>query len=221
VRTTTTPANRCRGSITLRIEPRDPLARLSGGENLDKAGRATIRAVTDLRLAHTSDLDAATLAEARALLEDVFAEDFSREDWDHTVGGIHALLRDDGLLVGHAAVVGRELRHGGRVLRTGYVEGVAVRRDRHGRGHGALLMDAVEAAIHAHHEVGALSSSEEALGFYAARGWHLWKGPTSVLTPDGVVRTPDDDGGVYVLPVSAPLDLAGELTCDWRPGEVW
>jgi aminoglycoside 2'-N-acetyltransferase I len=172
-------------------------------------------------VAPTSDLDAATLAEARALLEDVFAGDFSPEDWDHTLGGIHALLRDEGVLVGHAAVVDRVLSHGGRRIRTGYVEGVAVRRDRQGRGHGALLMDAIEAAIQAHHELGALSSSEEALGFYASRGWKLWEGPTSVLTPDGVVRTPDDDGGVYVWPVSAPVDLAGELTCDWRAGEVW
>jgi aminoglycoside 2'-N-acetyltransferase I len=172
-------------------------------------------------VAPTAELDAATLAEVRALLEQVFAGDFSPEDWEHTVGGIHALLRDDGVLVGHAAVVPRELRHGGRILRTGYVEGVAVRRDRHGRGHGALLMDAMEAAIQAHHELGALSSTEEALGFYAARGWRLWEGPTSVLAPDGAVRTPEDDGSVFVWSVSAPIDPSGELTCDWRSGEVW
>jgi aminoglycoside 2'-N-acetyltransferase I len=35
------------------------------------------------------------------------------------------------------------------------------------------------------------------------------------------VRTPEDDGGVYVLPVTATLDLAGDLACDWRGGKVW
>jgi aminoglycoside 2'-N-acetyltransferase I len=35
------------------------------------------------------------------------------------------------------------------------------------------------------------------------------------------VRTPDDDGAVWVLGLSAPLDLDGELTCDWRDGDVW
>jgi aminoglycoside 2'-N-acetyltransferase I len=35
------------------------------------------------------------------------------------------------------------------------------------------------------------------------------------------VRTTEDDGWVYVLPVSADLDLHGELTCDWREGDVW
>jgi len=34
-------------------------------------------------------------------------------------------------------------------------------------------------------------------------------------------RTEEDDGGIYVLPVSAPLDLSGGLTCDWRDGDVW
>jgi len=31
----------------------------------------------------------------------------------------------------------------------------------------------------------------------------------------------EDDGGIDVLPVSVPLDLSGELTCDWRDGDVW
>ena len=25
----------------------------------------------------------------------------------------------------------------------------------------------------------------------------------------------------YVLPVSVPVDVSGELTCDWRPGALW
>ena len=41
------------------------------------------------------------------------------------------------------------------------------------------------------------------------------------LTPQGIERTPEHDGAVYVLPVAARLDLSGELTCDWRDGDVW
>ena len=48
-----------------------------------------------------------------------------------------------------------------------------------------------------------------------------WQGPLSALTPSGVTRTEDADGAVYVLPVSLPLDLTAELTCDWRDGDVW
>ena len=42
-----------------------------------------------------------------------------------------------------------------------------------------------------------------------------------MLTPTGITRTPDEDGAIYVLPSTAPLDLSGELTCDWRDGDVW
>jgi len=47
-----------------------------------------------------------------------------------------------------------------------------------------------------------------------------WRGPASVMTPDGIIRTPSTDV-IYVLPVSAPLDVSAELTCDWRPGSRW
>ena len=60
-----------------------------------------------------------------------------------------------------------------------------------------------------------------AAGRHAARGWLLWEGPISVLTAEGARRTPEDDGSVYVLPGPVPLDLRGELTCDWRDGDVW
>jgi aminoglycoside 2'-N-acetyltransferase I len=56
---------------------------------------------------------------------------------------------------------------------------------------------------------------------YVARGWVPWQGVTSALSPDGPVRTPDDDGMIFVLPVVAELDTAAELTCDWREGDVW
>ena len=56
---------------------------------------------------------------------------------------------------------------------------------------------------------------------YAARGWLPWHGPTSVLSPTGPIRTPDDDGTVFVLPVDVSLDTSAELMCDWRAGDVW
>ncbi len=59
------------------------------------------------------------------------------------------------------------------------------------------------------------------MGFYAARGWQRWQGPTSALTPYGIVRTEEADDCVYVLPVAAPLDVSGPLACDWRDGDVW
>ena len=175
-----------------------------------------------VRTAHTADLASTTLTAARALLEDVFTDDpLSEHDWEHALGGIHALAWEDGALVGHASVVQRRLLHGGRALRTGYVEGVGVREDRRRTGVGAALMRELERVIRGGYELGALGATDEALAFYAALGWQRWEGTTWALTPDGRARTADEDGGILVLPVSAPLDLGGELTCDWRDGDAW
>ena len=176
--------------------------------------------MTEVRTAHTADLDAATLRAGRELLDDVFA-DMTDCDWEHALGGVHALVWEGTELVGHASLVQRRLLHGGRALRTGYVEGVGVRADRRGRGHGAALMDRLERVARAAYDLGALSATDEAGDFYAARGWRLWRGPSSALTPTGVRSTPDDDGAIYVLPTAVPLDLSGTLTCDWRDGDVW
>ncbi len=47
--------------------------------------------MTEVRTAHTADLDAATLGAARALLEAVFEGELSDHDWEHSPGGVHAL----------------------------------------------------------------------------------------------------------------------------------
>jgi aminoglycoside 2'-N-acetyltransferase I len=177
--------------------------------------------VVDLRIAHTADLDASTRAAARALLDEAFQGDFSDDDWEHALGGIHALVWECGELIAHASLVQRRLLHGGRALRAGYVEAVGVRPDRRGRRHGGTVMEALERVLRGAYELGALSATEDGLGFYAARGWKRWRGPTSALTPTGIARTEDDDGSVHVLPLTVALDLDGELTCDWRDGELW
>jgi len=145
----------------------------------------------------------------------------SEHDWEHSLGGIHALAWEGDELVGHAAVIQRRLLYGGRALRTGYVEGVAVRADRRRRGYGGALMEPLEGIVRHAYDLGALGATDEAVPFYAARGWHRWWGPTSALTPRGVERTPDADGAVHVLPVALRMDPSRELTCDWRDGDVW
>lgn len=176
----------------------------------------------ELLTARTAELDASTLDGARALLSEVLGTGMTGADWEHVLGGVHALLREDGVLIGHAAVVPRVFRHDGRQLRTGYVEGVAVRADRQGRGHGSVLMGSVAGLVHGAYELGALRSSDTAAEFYANRGWQQWRGLLSAATRHGGEQpTPDDEGGVFVLPGAAPLDLTGPLTCDWRSGDLW
>jgi aminoglycoside 2'-N-acetyltransferase I len=177
--------------------------------------------VTELRTGHTADLDPAILTAARALMYDVFGDEFEESDWEHALGGVHALIWERDELIGHASVVMRRMLHDGRALRCGYVEAVAVRADHQRRGHGGTLMEAIERVIRGAYDLGALGGTDEGAPLYLRRGWQLWDGPLFALTPDGVVRTADVDGAVYVLQASAPLDRAGELTCDWRDGDVW
>jgi aminoglycoside 2'-N-acetyltransferase I len=131
------------------------------------------------------------------------------------------VVSDGGALVAHAAVVPRELHLDGLPVDTGYVEGVATAPDRQGEGFGTLAMREIDALIRRHHDLGALATSAQ--HFYERLGWERWRGPTSVRTPDGVVRTPDEDDGIMVLRFgpSAGVDLGAPLSCEARRGDDW
>jgi aminoglycoside 2'-N-acetyltransferase I len=173
------------------------------------------------RLVHTADLDSETRQRVCQMVTAAFAGDFTDNDWEHTLGGMHALIWQHGAIIAHAAVVQRRLLYRGNALRCGYVEGVAVREDFRGQGLAHVLLDGVEQVIRGAYQVGAVSSSAVARRVYTARGWLPWRGPTSVLAPTGPTRTPDDDGAVFVLPVGISLDTSADLMCDWRAGDVW
>lgn len=174
-----------------------------------------------LQVGHTADLRPEVLGEARDLLALVFDGDFSHHDWEHSLGGMHVLAWCDNELLGHASVIQRRIIHNNVALRAGYVEGVGVHPDWQGQGIGGEMMNQVEYIISAAYDLGALGASDEAIAFYEHRGWIKWLGPTSTITPTGVVRTADEDGYIYVLPGPRFLDIDGELTCDWRDGDVW
>jgi aminoglycoside 2'-N-acetyltransferase I len=174
-----------------------------------------------IQVAHTADIRPVLLAEARALLDIVFDGEMTDHDWEHALGGMHALGWHGAALVGHASVIQRRLLHDGRALRTGYVEGVGVHPAWQRQGLGGRMMSALEHIIGAAYDIGALGATDEAVSLYEHRGWIRWLGPTSALTPSGIVRTPDEDDCIYVLPAGHHLDITGELTCDWRDGDAW
>ncbi|WP_329123275.1 GNAT family N-acetyltransferase [Streptomyces sp. NBC_01465] len=167
---------------------------------------------------HTADLDPAELTEIRALLDAAFKGGFSDDDWDHSLGGIHALIRDADGIAAHGSVVQRRALHAGRSYRVGYVEGVAVRADRHRQGLGGRIMEALEQVIDRAYEFGALSASSEGAGLYASRGWQVWPGRLGALGPEGVVPLPEEEGTTYVRPLVG--DPALPLLFDWRDGDV-
>ena len=172
-------------------------------------------------LIHTARVDRATLDAARALVDEAFGGEFGDDDWEHALGGLHALAFEGTRLVGHGALVQRRVLHQGRTLRCGYVEAVGVVPDRRRQGLASAVMAELEWVTRRAYDLGALSATDAGSGLYLSRGWRLWAGPTSALTPSGIRRTPDDDGSVHVLVGGAELDLSAELTCDWRDGDVW
>jgi aminoglycoside 2'-N-acetyltransferase I len=174
-----------------------------------------------IQLSHTANLRQVDVERIRRLLQHAFDE-FSDRDWEHALGGMHALAWEGDELVGHGSVVQRRLLQEGKALRTGYVEAVAVRSEYRRHGYGRAIMTELQRLIRGGYDLGALSAaSDEAASFYLELGWQRWRGPTSVLTPTGIERTPEDDGSIFVLQSAAPLILDAELTCDWRAGDVW
>ena len=176
--------------------------------------------VSRMITAHTGELTSEELRAIRALLDEAFGGEFTDDDWEHALGGTHVVVLEDDAVIAHGSLVMRRLLHGGRSLRAGYVEAVAVRPDRRRAGHAGTVLAALEALAPAY-DLLALSSSEDGVAFYTSRGWQRWRGPTSVLAPSGIEPTPEDDDSVYVRPGPTVLDLDGPLTCDWRPGDVW
>ncbi len=169
----------------------------------------------------TSELGGNDLGAIRDLLRLAFDGDFSDEDWDHALGGVHVTAHRGSDLVGHGSVVPRRFLHQDRVLRAGYVEAVAVHQAHRSVGVGRGLMDIIVSVIDDDYELGALSATGPALDFYEHIEWERWAGTTQVLGPSGLIPTPDDDGGVFVRRVDPTVPLTGPLVCDWRSGDVW
>ncbi|MET9690668.1 GNAT family N-acetyltransferase [Streptomyces sp. NPDC006514] len=172
---------------------------------------------------HTAELTGTELREIRALLDRAFDGDFADEDFEHALGGMHALVRDaGGDLVAHGSVVMRRVVHRGRALRTGYVEAVAVRADARRRGLGGQVMARLEQVIGRAYVLGALSASQDGVALYLGRGWQVWGGRIGALSPQGPVPLPEEEGSTYVWapPGGIRLDPAGRLDFDWRDGDV-
>jgi aminoglycoside 2'-N-acetyltransferase I len=171
--------------------------------------------------AATEALSPPVRRDIRALLDAAFEGDFSDHDWGHALGGLHVWVTGPDGVVSHGSVVARTLVCRGEVLRAGYVEAVATAAAHRRQGHGAAVMRRLGEHIQATWPLGALSTGTPA--FYETVGWVRWRGPTFVAAPAGRMRTPGDDGGIMILrtPRSPALDLDGDVTCDWRPGDVW
>ena len=167
-----------------------------------------------------ASLDASTRAAIRALLDIAFDGDFSDADADHAAGGIRVLAVDGDTIIGHAALVGRQMQVNGVPVTVGYVEGVAVHPDRQGQGHGKALMQIISAHAQETYAINMLSTGEQE--FYEKLGWVRFLGKSYVTEHEQMVRTADEDEGLMVLPAEASWHTRDcVVVCDWRAGDVW
>lgn len=172
------------------------------------------------KITKTRALGADEEADVRALLDRSFGGDFEETDWAHTVHGVYYLLRIDGRIVAHAAVVARTIWVDETRFRAAYIEAVAVDPGLQGRGLGTQVMRAIEPELDAF-DLGVLSTGEHA--FYERLGWERWKGPTWVRSTEGDVRTPDEDNGIMIrrTPKTARLSVSSAIMCEARAGDDW
>ena len=180
-----------------------------------------------IRRCSSDELTEGDTSRIRELLWAAFAEDehggFTEDDWIHAIGGTHFLAVDtDGTIVSHASVVERAIEVDGVPIHTGYVEAVATDPSRQRRGHGTAMMREVNHHVDVGFELGMLGTGSQP--FYERLGWRTWQGPSSVRTPRGEERTPEEDGYLmYLRTRSTPATLndTSPISCEWRAGDVW
>jgi aminoglycoside 2'-N-acetyltransferase I len=178
---------------------------------------------TSIRVVPSSALSTAEWSALTELCVAAFKEPWDGY-WESIGPAVHVLAEQpEQGIVAHAAIVDRLLYPGDSVLRTAYVEAVAVLPDRQRHGLGTTVMELIDEMIDERYELGALGTGSQP--FYMRLDWVIWQGPALVRQPDGRLdRAPYEDGYIMVrrTPTTpAGLDLTLPIAVDWRPREVW
>ena len=133
----------------------------------------------------------------------------------------HVVGRIDAVIVCHALWVDRVLVAGQNSLTTAYVEYVATEPALQGQGLASRLLRFLIHAVEAsqRYRLAALSPADS--DYYERLGWVLWEGELLIRQADAIIATPDDVVMVYRLSNSPVLDVEGDLSAEWREGELW
>ncbi len=174
-----------------------------------------------IKTARTGELDETTRKAiievcVDAFKEDIFYELFSYLRPDH----LHVMAYQESQLVGHAVVSTRWMQPEGLpILRSAYIDAVAVASAEQGKGIGKVVMQHVASVI-TDYEIAGLETGVP--GFYASVGWELWRGPLAGRGKDGLIPTPDQRGVMILrLPKTPPLNLDGLLTIEDQKSRIW
>ena len=175
----------------------------------------------DLTVMDTDDLAPPVREELIRLCVAAFQEDdFANLFVYFPTGRRHFLAHLGERLIGHAVVTTRWLQpEGTRVLRTAYVDAVAIAPEVQRLGYGTQLMAYLGHEIR-DYELGCLATRSP--GFYGRMGWEVWRGSQAGRDETGPFPTPDQRGTMILRLASTPvLDLDGLLTIEKQDGRVW
>jgi aminoglycoside 2'-N-acetyltransferase I len=174
-----------------------------------------------LKTVRTGALDEAT----RKAIIDVCADAFKMPEFydlfsflrpDH----LHVLAYLDAVLIGHTVISTRWMQPEGLpILRSAYIDAVAVASAEQGKGIGKLLMQHVASVI-TDYEIAGLETSVP--GFYESAGWELWRGSLAGRGAEGLIPTPEKQGVMILrLPKTPELNLNGLLTIEDQKVRIW
>jgi aminoglycoside 2'-N-acetyltransferase I len=153
-----------------------------------------------VRVRDRSSFTTGELDDLRAWLEVAYDDGpWRAAHWDEIGPGPHVVAEDDdGSLLAHACVAWVPVTIGPTTLPAGYLEDVATRPDARGNGYGTAVVTATHPLIRARAEIGFLATGSQP--FYERLGWTTWRGPSSVIEPDGTrTPTPGEDGFLMAL----------------------
>jgi aminoglycoside 2'-N-acetyltransferase I len=173
-----------------------------------------------IRVLRTRELDEATREAVISVCVDAHREpQFVKLFTWLPPDGLHVLAYGH-RLIGHAVVTTRWLQPLGLpVLRTAYVDAVAVSPRQQGHGVGSSLMRRLASAV-GDYDVAGLET--ERVAFYESLGWEQWRGPLAGRSDDGLIPTPDQRGVMVLrLPRTPPLDLDTQLTIEAHTTRIW
>ena len=179
------------------------------------------RRVTQVLVARTAELDAATLGELDRLCAAAFDEAWDGY-WERIGPAVHTVMREGGTVVAHACFVERDLLVDGVEISAAYVEAVAVDPLRQGSGLGSVVMRQLGARISASYPLGALATGSNA--FYERLGWETWLGEIWLAEHGGRRRMREQEGDIMILRTATTptgMDVSGTLVGSARAADPW
>lgn len=178
--------------------------------------------MTEVLLCAAAEMSDARLIAIRLMLDEAFEGHFGDDDWEHGLGGTHAMILEAEQVLAHASIVARRITVGSLDVRVGYVEGVGVTSSRQREGLGSAVMRALGEVVRDQFELGMLSTGE--WEFYERLGWERWHGETWTVHSDGRrERTAEEDDGIMAFRTkhSTGIDTSSGITCEHRAGDSW